>query len=307
MNRGTCCSIGVRFQREFWPSRGVEDRGGVRRPRGFQWRRHAAGTWAVHVSHSERREIATASRQSSSSARRLSLVWRPPRPLQLAVASSPSRPRPPSRRHPPSRRRRPGVGLNLANAPMWDHIAQCESSGNWHINTGNGYYGCLQFDSRTWLGAGGADFAPSADLSRTGSTLSAGCPHGAVGTHAADRHNHCLKPTSSALSGTAASRSRPTSRSPKLVECTPIDATSTHQPDPGTRCPSQHMSKHQHAVEERTPRWDLVSGFGAYLYPLHRSGRLARRASRGLLLVPPHCRVPERSACGAVTCGSGLL
>jgi uncharacterized protein YabE (DUF348 family) len=46
----------------------------------------------------------------------------------------------------------------------WDAIAQCESSGNWHINTGNGYYGGLQFDSRTWLGSGGGAYAARADL-----------------------------------------------------------------------------------------------------------------------------------------------
>ncbi len=57
-----------------------------------------------------------------------------------------------------------GAGINLANAAMWDRIAQCESGGNWHINTGNGYYGGLQFASATWLSNGGADFAPRADL-----------------------------------------------------------------------------------------------------------------------------------------------
>ena len=46
----------------------------------------------------------------------------------------------------------------------WDKLAQCESGGNWSINTGNGYYGGLQFDIRTWLGAGGGDFAQRADL-----------------------------------------------------------------------------------------------------------------------------------------------
>jgi uncharacterized protein YabE (DUF348 family) len=57
-----------------------------------------------------------------------------------------------------------GKGLNLANAAMWDRIAQCESGGNWHINTGNGYYGGLQFDYNSWLANGGADFAGRADL-----------------------------------------------------------------------------------------------------------------------------------------------
>jgi len=57
---------------------------------------------------------------------------------------------------------------STANAAMWDRIAQCESGGNWSINTGNGYYGGLQFSSSTWLSNGGAKYAPRADLaSRT--------------------------------------------------------------------------------------------------------------------------------------------
>ena len=59
-------------------------------------------------------------------------------------------------------------GGSSVNGAMWDRIAQCESGGNWAINTGNGYYGGLQFDSQTWLGNGGGAFAPRADLaSRT--------------------------------------------------------------------------------------------------------------------------------------------
>jgi uncharacterized protein YabE (DUF348 family) len=57
-----------------------------------------------------------------------------------------------------------GKGINLSNAAMWDRIAQCESGGNWHINTGNGYYGGLQFATGSWLANGGDDFAPRADL-----------------------------------------------------------------------------------------------------------------------------------------------
>ena len=59
-------------------------------------------------------------------------------------------------------------GGSSVNGAMWDRVAQCESGGNWAINTGNGYYGGLQFDSQTWLGNGGGAFAPRADLaSRT--------------------------------------------------------------------------------------------------------------------------------------------
>jgi uncharacterized protein YabE (DUF348 family) len=46
----------------------------------------------------------------------------------------------------------------------WEGIAQCESTGNWSINTGNGYYGGLQFDNSTWASGGGTAYAPRADL-----------------------------------------------------------------------------------------------------------------------------------------------
>lgn len=51
-----------------------------------------------------------------------------------------------------------------ANAANWDKLASCESSGNWSINTGNGYYGGLQFSQSTWEAFGGLEYAPRADL-----------------------------------------------------------------------------------------------------------------------------------------------
>jgi uncharacterized protein YabE (DUF348 family) len=67
------------------------------------------------------------------------------RPVPVVVAPPP--PPPPST-----------GGLN------WDAVAACESGGNWAINTGNGFYGGLQFDSGTWLSNGGGAYAPRADL-----------------------------------------------------------------------------------------------------------------------------------------------
>lgn len=52
-----------------------------------------------------------------------------------------------------------GVGINMARASLWNRIARCESGGNWRINTGNGYYGGLQFNSASWNSNGGRDFA----------------------------------------------------------------------------------------------------------------------------------------------------
>jgi LysM repeat protein len=47
---------------------------------------------------------------------------------------------------------------------VWDELAQCESGGNWAINTGNGFYGGVQFDYNTWLSNGGGAYAERADL-----------------------------------------------------------------------------------------------------------------------------------------------
>ncbi|GLW73622.1 hypothetical protein Kpho02_59210 [Kitasatospora phosalacinea] len=67
-----------------------------------------------------------------------------------------------------------GIGLTIpclttgtasaATVATWDKVAQCESSGNWSINTGNGFYGGLQFTSSTWAEFGGTAYAPRADL-----------------------------------------------------------------------------------------------------------------------------------------------
>lgn len=61
-----------------------------------------------------------------------------------------------------------GGGLALAAAAgaaetVWDRVAACESGGNWSINTGNGYYGGLQFSYGTWKAYGGQSYAATAD------------------------------------------------------------------------------------------------------------------------------------------------
>ncbi|MGW6538659.1 transglycosylase family protein [Streptomyces sp. NPDC055051] len=84
------------------------------------------------------------------------------------------------RRHQPSRINRasltatvgggialPLIGAGAAEAAsldVWEKVASCESSSNWRINTGNGYFGGLQFSQSTWEAYGGREFAPRADL-----------------------------------------------------------------------------------------------------------------------------------------------
>jgi LysM repeat protein len=64
----------------------------------------------------------------------------------------------------------PAVPVQAAAAPAasgganWSAIAACESGGNWSANTGNGFYGGLQFTEQTWLAYGGGQYASSANL-----------------------------------------------------------------------------------------------------------------------------------------------
>ncbi|MFI1395721.1 transglycosylase family protein [Streptomyces sp. NPDC020681] len=85
------------------------------------------------------------------------------------------------RRHQPSRINRAsltvtagGAGMALpligagtthaASVDIWEKVAACESTSHWKINTGNGYYGGLQFSQSTWEAYGGRHYAPRADL-----------------------------------------------------------------------------------------------------------------------------------------------
>jgi len=52
----------------------------------------------------------------------------------------------------------------VAAIGTWEDVAECESGGDWAINTGNGYYGGLQFSQPTWEAFGGLEYAPRADL-----------------------------------------------------------------------------------------------------------------------------------------------
>ncbi|MGB7795951.1 MAG: transglycosylase family protein [Pseudonocardiaceae bacterium] len=59
------------------------------------------------------------------------------------------------------------VTIPLVFGPLrqdpWDLVAQCESGGNWDTNTGNGYYGGLQFSPETWTSYGGGTYATTAN------------------------------------------------------------------------------------------------------------------------------------------------
>jgi uncharacterized protein YabE (DUF348 family) len=70
---------------------------------------------------------------------------KPPKSPQPSQSQTASRSSGPSRSTAPS----------VPSGGVWDRLAQCESGGNWSINTGNGFYGGLQFTPSTWRGYGG--------------------------------------------------------------------------------------------------------------------------------------------------------
>ena len=58
-----------------------------------------------------------------------------------------------------------------ATDTVWDRVATCESGQNWSINTGNGYYGGLQFHPQTWTGFGGGRYAAYAHQATRGQQI----------------------------------------------------------------------------------------------------------------------------------------
>ncbi|WP_308194502.1 transglycosylase family protein [Pseudonocardia kujensis] len=68
----------------------------------------------------------------------------PPRPRIVKVGTNDEEPEVPA----------------ISDGAVWDRLAQCEAGGNWAINTGNGYYGGVQFDASTWRAYGGTQYAP---------------------------------------------------------------------------------------------------------------------------------------------------
>lgn len=81
-----------------------------------------------------------------------------------ASASASAAPAPPAPAPLPGAGSAAGVFDCSRTGSPWDCLAQCESTGRWHVNTGNGFYGGLQFRQSTWEEHGGLKYAPRADL-----------------------------------------------------------------------------------------------------------------------------------------------
>lgn len=83
-----------------------------------------------------------------------------PPPVATTKKSSAAKKQPVAQRKRASRQA--AVSSTSVGGDVWDRLAQCESGGNWSINTGNGYYGGLQFSAGSWRGVGGSGTANQA-------------------------------------------------------------------------------------------------------------------------------------------------
>ncbi|WP_042429911.1 transglycosylase family protein [Streptacidiphilus anmyonensis] len=63
------------------------------------------------------------------------------------------------------------TSASAASVSTWDAVAQCESGGDWSINTGNGFYGGLQFTPSTWAAYGGTQYAAEANQATEGQQI----------------------------------------------------------------------------------------------------------------------------------------
>jgi hypothetical protein len=85
----------------------------------------------------------------------------PPPTTEAPTTTEPPTTDPPTTDPPTTEEPPPDSGGGLGDPSSyatWDALAECESGGNWSINTGNGYYGGLQFSLSSWRGVGGQGY-----------------------------------------------------------------------------------------------------------------------------------------------------
>ncbi|MFE1978863.1 transglycosylase family protein [Streptomyces hygroscopicus] len=161
----------------------------------------------------------------------------------------------------------PLIGATSASAAttsQWDQVAQCESGGNWSINTGNGYYGGLQFSSSTWAAYGGTAFAPTADKASKSQQIQiaekvlASQGKGAwpvCGTGLTTGGSPSAPSAPAAPSTSSGSQGQPAAQSAPKVQSAP--KAQPAQPKAQPRTASEHATRQQ-------PRGPIKKGDGEY-------------------------------------------
>jgi LysM repeat protein len=147
-----------------------------------------------------------------------------------------------------------------ADSGVWDRIAKCESGGNWHINTGNGYYGGLQFSAGTWRAYGGAAYASTADKASKAAQI-------AVASKVQRAQGWGAWPTCSARAGAygnaPASSGAASAGGSAVTKSAPKSAPSTSKPSKAPARPSGHTNRGSSRGDYTVRSGDTLSGIAA--------------------------------------------
>ncbi|CAL9322300.1 transglycosylase family protein [Streptomyces olindensis] len=141
-----------------------------------------------------------------------------------------------------------------ADSGVWDRIAQCESGGNWHINTGNGYYGGLQFAASTWRAYGGTAYAPTADRASRSQQI-------AVATKVQRAQGWGAWPTCSARAG--ASGSAPAADPVNTTESVPSKPSKPSKASTAPARAAEHPDRGSARGDYTVREGDTLSGVAA--------------------------------------------
>ncbi|MEU4614704.1 transglycosylase family protein [Streptomyces umbrinus] len=137
-----------------------------------------------------------------------------------------------------------------ADSGVWDRIAQCESGGDWHINTGNGYYGGLQFSAGTWRAYGGSAYASTADKASKAQQI-------AVATKVQRGQGWGAWPTCSSRAGASGGAPAASAPSTPITKAAPSKPAKT--PDRSTGHTGRGSSRGDYTVRSR----DTLSAIAA--------------------------------------------
>jgi len=151
-----------------------------------------------------------------------------------------------------------------ADGGVWDRIAQCESGGDWHINTGNGYYGGLQFSASTWRAYGGTAYAATADQAGRDQQI-------AVATKVQRAQGWGAWPTCSTRAGASGSAPGVSSSGTGTTNSAPSKTykapeRSTDTPERSTNAPkrsTQHVARGSSRGDYTVRAGDTLSGIAA--------------------------------------------
>jgi len=153
-----------------------------------------------------------------------------------------------------------------ADSGVWDRIAQCESGGNWHINTGNGFYGGLQFSAGTWSAYGGSAYASTADKASKAQQI-------AVATKVQRGQGWGAWPTCSSragASGGAPAASTPTNPTTKAAPSKPAKA-----PDRSTGHTGRGSSRGDYIVRSGDTLSAIAARHGTTWQRIHAANKAA--------------------------------